>query len=153
MIYLAGASSLPLNSVELCNSAGTNPDGGLPFHRRAPKGLPASPGPKSRCGSRSTRRNSEEFFAPCSRGRASALSSRLRPRHWRRHAGTLVEVRQTSVLCSEERLLRQGAFTSARSASSKKSRRLHSGTFGGLALETRASHPSWFLPSGPKAFG
>lgn len=92
MIYLAGASSLPLSSVELCNSAGTNPDGGLPFRRRAPKGLPASPGSKSRCGSRSTRRNSEEFFAPCCRGRASALSSRLRPRHRRRSARTLDEI-------------------------------------------------------------
>jgi hypothetical protein len=56
MIYLAGAASLPLNSEELCNSAGTNPDGGLPFHRCTPRGPLALPGPESRYGSRSTRR-------------------------------------------------------------------------------------------------
>jgi hypothetical protein len=64
MIYLAGAASLPLNSEELCNSAGTNPDAGLPFHRRTPRGSLVLPGPKSRYGSRSTRQDSEESVAP-----------------------------------------------------------------------------------------
>jgi hypothetical protein len=152
MICLAGATSLPLNSEEFCNSAGTDPDAGLPFHHRAPEGVPALSGPESRYGSRSTRQNSEESFAPYCRGRAAALSNRLRPRHWRRRARTLDENWLTSRRGSEEPVPGQDAFTSARSASSKKSPRLHSGTFGGLALETRASHPSWFPPSGPRAF-
>lgn len=152
MICLAGAPSLPLNSEELCNSAGTNPDGGLPFHRRTPKGSPALPGPESRYGSRSTRQGSEESFAPYCRGRTTALSNRLRPRHRRHGAGTLDENWLTSRRGSEEPVPGLDAFTSARSASSKKSLRLHSGTFGGLALETRASHPSWLPPSGPRAF-
>lgn len=94
MICRAGVTSLPLNSEEFCNSAGTNPDAGLPFHRRTPEGSLALPGPESRYGSRSTRRVPKNPLCPACRGRASALSSRLRPRHWRRNAGNLDENRR-----------------------------------------------------------
>lgn len=55
IICRAGAASSPLNSEELCNYAGTNPDAGLPFRRCTPRGSLALPGPESRYGSRSTR--------------------------------------------------------------------------------------------------
>jgi hypothetical protein len=146
---LAGGTSLPLSSEELGDSAGTNPDGGLPYaagprgarwryrDRSLGAGLARRRGvPKNSLGPAA---ESESRTEQPREAKARCLSARCSGRVL---AGVGVGLRGA--------VARQDTFSSASFAPSKNSLGLRSGTFGGLALETRASHPGWHSTVGPE---
>lgn len=145
---MAGGASLPLSSEELGDSAGMNPDDGLPFHPWAPKG----PGATVAEATVRVSLEAEGFRGTPWRPAAENESRAEQPFEFK----ASVPSGQSSVRDragfgpGSGEPLPTGHLSTAASAPSKNSQGLHSGTFGGgLTLETRASRPHWRPTSEP----